>query len=104
VIPIEERIMRRVVKDENGCWNWQGAKIYEYGTIRIGPKNQGCKRTHRAMYEVMVGPIPEGMELDHLCFNPACCNPAHLEPVTRLVNMQRSHAHRKSMSDEKSPV
>ena len=97
MIPIEERIMRRVVKDENGCWNWQGAMICGYGTISVGAKGQGCKRTHRAMYEVMVGPIPEGLDLDHLCHNTAFCNPAHLEPCTRAENLRRRHAYQKSL-------
>lgn len=47
-------------------------------------------RTHRAAYEIHVGPIPEGLTLDHLCCVKACCNPAHLEPVTALENYRRA--------------
>lgn len=45
---------------------------------------------HRAAYEVLVGPVPEGLELDHLCRVRHCYNPSHLEPVTRLENMRRT--------------
>jgi hypothetical protein len=46
-------------------------------------------RAHRVAYELLVGPIPDGMHLDHLCRTPACVNPAHLEPVTPRVNSLR---------------
>lgn len=46
---------------------------------------------HRAMYEQVIGPIPEGMDLDHLCRQPRCINPDHLEPVTRAKNLQRGN-------------
>src|SRR5690606_7471316 len=45
---------------------------------------------HRVTYEAFVGPIPEGLEVDHLCRNRACCNPEHLEPVTRSENRRRA--------------
>jgi hypothetical protein len=44
---------------------------------------------HRVVYEALVGPVPEGLELDHTCDNPPCCNPGHLEPVTHAENMRR---------------
>ena len=47
---------------------------------------------HRVAYEVSVGPIPEGLEIDHLCFNPPCVNTAHLEPVPHSENMARANA------------
>lgn len=48
---------------------------------------------HRVVYELVVGPIPDGMQLDHLCRQRACCNPDHLEPVTCLVNVRRGIGH-----------
>jgi len=66
-----------------GCWLWTGRTHKGYGTHpRIG-------LAHRFTYEQLVGPIPVGMEIDHLCRNTMCCNPAHLEPVTRAENMRR---------------
>ncbi len=56
--------------------------------------------THRVMYEHWVGPIEVGLELDHLCRTKACCNPDHLEPVTRSENLLRYHALRRSMIRE----
>lgn len=83
-----ELFMAKVlVEPSTGCWIWQG---------RINPNGYGQltrKRTslyaHRYAYESMVGEIPIGTELDHLCRVRSCCNPAHLEPVTRQVNSLR---------------
>lgn len=69
------------------CWNYYGrrnAKGYPTAYIDGRPR-----LLHRYVWEVLVGNIPDGMELDHLCRNPACCNPKHLEPVTGEVNRQR---------------
>lgn len=71
----------------NGCWEWQGCKNNKgYGQIRIG--NKGFL-THRISYETFVGLIPTGLTLDHLCRNPCCINPEHLEPVLHAENMRR---------------
>jgi hypothetical protein len=48
------------------------------------------RRAHRVVYECLVGPIPDGLEMDHLCRNTMCVNPAHLEPVPHRINMGRS--------------
>jgi len=72
---------------EDECWNWEGIKDPEgYGIRRIGDKGV---RAHRWSYEHHVGPIPEGKVIDHLCSNPSCVNPSHLEPVDQKVNRQR---------------
>lgn len=59
-------------------------------TPRLGIGIDGSKYVHRVAYEVYIGPVPDGLEVDHLCRNRACYNPAHLEPVSRLENMRRS--------------
>lgn len=69
------------------CWEWQGAKWPSgYGMIRFGSRRL---LAHRVTYERMVGPIPDGLVLDHLCRNTSCVNPEHLDPVTVAVNNQR---------------
>jgi hypothetical protein len=72
------------------CWEWQGSRTAQgYGRIRIGGRQGTVNYAHRRMYELLVGPIPVGFELDHLCRNPPCCRPSHLEPVTRQENERR---------------
>lgn len=78
-----ERFWDKVVKTES-CWLFQGA--IGYGQIKVDGKGV---MAHRFAYEELVGPIPEGMYLDHLCRVPACVNPEHLEPVTPRENVLR---------------
>ena len=70
------------------CWMWTG-RLNEKGYGLVSIKGKECK-VHRFMYLCLVGPIPDGLELDHVCRNRACINPAHMEPVTHRVNMRRS--------------
>lgn len=75
---------------DTGCWEWQRSLFPNgYGYIKHDGRGRGA---HRVAYEVLVGPIPEGLELDHLCRNRRCVNPEHLEPVTKAVNQQRQGA------------
>lgn len=88
VKPLPERLFPRI--DATGpCWLWTGATNRSgYGVINAG-RRIGPVVVHRAVWELLVGPIPAGLELDHLCRVRACCNPDHLEPVTRAVNVAR---------------
>lgn len=74
----------------SGCWVWLGATSRGYGNIYIGGGRTGYnERVHRVAFEIANGPIPEGLQLDHLCRVPGCWNPAHLEAVSAAVNTQR---------------
>ena len=87
--PIESRFWSKV-KTPLGigeCWEWLGIKdAHGYGKFNI--HNQ-MKMAHRVSYEMMLGTIPDGMELDHLCRNRGCVNPHHVEPVTHAENVLR---------------
>lgn len=76
---------------DSGCWIWQGRVDRDGYGARGGVMRQefGTDRAHRAFYMLLVGPIPDGLVIDHLCRVPACVNPEHLEPVTPEENTQR---------------
>jgi hypothetical protein len=69
------------------CWEWTAQRTPN-GYGRFWPGSAGVL-AHRWAYEALVGLIPEGLQLDHLCRNRGCCNPAHLEPVTNAENQRR---------------
>lgn len=88
--PAIERAPKKIVVDANGCWNYTGSRTAGgYGMIR---ERRRPIYVHRLMYEALVGPIPEGLQIDHLCRNRACCRPSHLEPVTNAVNGLRGES------------
>jgi len=91
---LPRRFSSKFVLLENGCWEWIGRRTWNgYGRFYIGTSraDQRYASSHRWAYEFLVGPIPAGLDLDHLCRNRACCNPAHCEPVTRRQNVLRGN-------------
>ena len=82
---LRARLMRHI-EPKGDCWEWTGSRDRQgYGKANA----IGQTLAHRIVYEVLAGPIPEGLTLDHLCRNRACVNPDHLEPVTMTVNILR---------------
>lgn len=86
--PANVRFAAKVTVMANGCHEWIGAGRDSgvYGRFDVDGR---LVQAHRWAYEHAVGPIPQGLELDHLCRNTKCVNPAHLEPVTRAENLRR---------------
>jgi HNH endonuclease len=85
--PLQERITAKLVIQPDGCVVWTGARNRKgYGLVW---NVFGSTYAHRAFYELMIGPIPPGMQIDHLCRNRACCNIEHMEVVTPRENALR---------------
>lgn len=95
--PAQARSRRcNFVEEDRGylsaCWVWQGRLNKDgYGRVQVKGKTI---RAHRYFFEELIGPIPEGLQLDHLCRVRACVNPDHVEPVTNSANQLRSHVAR----------
>lgn len=84
-MPLRIDLNSYTVRNVDGCLIWTG---------RVGPDGYGrCghKSAHRRVYEALVGPIPAGLELDHLCRTRLCVEPTHLEPVTHAENIRRRY-------------
>ena len=85
----EERFWSKV--DRSGeCWLWTAGLCHGYGRFTLDGAHHPA---HRVAYEWLIGPIPPGLELDHLCRTPACVRPDHLEPVTHAENTRRHFAY-----------
>lgn len=78
-----------VVNSETGCWDCRIGTSDGYGRFRF---NGRMTMAHRVAYEAYCGPIPDGFQIDHLCRNRRCINPAHLEVVTQQENIRRGIA------------
>lgn len=87
----EERFWAKVEKTDT-CWLWTGTKPYGYGSFKTLEPSGAYRswQSHRYAFELLVGPVPDGLQLDHLCRVKACVNPAHLEPVTAVENTRRA--------------
>lgn len=88
------------VNPDSGCWEWQGYRMPkgygQYAQWDRAARKVRSHKTHRLVYELLVGPIPDGLTIDHVkargCISNACCWPAHLEPVSRQVNNSRGRS------------
>lgn len=80
---------KHMVAADNGCIVWTGAlSTAQYGRARVDGRMQ---QAHRVAYEDVIGPIPDGLVIDHLCRNTRCVNPLHMEPVTIAENVRRGY-------------
>ena len=81
---LEERLLGKIDKQQDGCWIWRGHAENGYGRIvALGRRHV----VHRVAYELWIEPVPEGLQVQHLCDNRRCCNPAHLV-ATAAENVQ----------------
>jgi hypothetical protein len=83
-----EQFAQRFKVLDNGCWEWQGKRSKGYGRFSVAGRDRSA---HRIMWELVGRPVDFDKELDHLCRNPPCINPAHLEQVTALENAIRKN-------------
>lgn len=91
---LRAQVLGKVLRpsDPDGCWLWSAAVLPNgYGQVHAQRRTQ---LAHRVVFELMLGPIPTGMVLDHLCRNRNCVRPDHLDPITRAENTRRGFAAR----------
>jgi hypothetical protein len=87
-----DRFWSKVSEDPSGCWLWTAGTTGGYGMFGMGGRAGRMYRAHRVSYEALVGPIPDGLQIDHLCRVRNCVNPSHLEPVTPEENNSRGES------------
>lgn len=93
------RLVAALQEEDDGCWNWRG----HLTPAGYGYMQQNGKKipVHRLAYETFRGPIPDGLDLDHLCRNTRCIRPDHLEPVTRAENFKRGRDYWRGLNVDK---
>jgi hypothetical protein len=99
----KELFWRNIAAQLKGfCWVWNGRVDKDgYGSFGIWKDGKGTNyRAHRMAYEILKGPIPQGLTIDHLCRNKRCVNPEHMEPVTAVENLKRGHRYRKAFPEQ----
>jgi HNH endonuclease len=75
---------------DDGCWIWTGAQDSQgYGNVRVG---RSVRKAHRVVYEHVNGPVALDLDCDHLCRQPSCVRPSHIEPVSHADNVRRGRA------------
>lgn len=95
--------MSHIEPQADGCWYWMASRNWlGYGQWQPTARHKGTRLAHRWSYEFMVGPIPEGLVIDHLCGVRECVNPSHLEPVTQRENVLRSYRTQASINAGKT--
>ena len=92
--PLPDKVKARITLAPNGCWEWNGP-LTSAGYPKINRIVAGRREhfAHRFVYVVLVGPIPQGLEIDHRCYNRRRVNPTHLEAVSHAENAARGHWH-----------
>lgn len=89
-IPVEVRSrISSKIEQSPFCWLWKAALRNGYGAISINGVNSYA---HRFIFEFTTGNIPKGLELDHLCIEPSCVRPSHLQVVTHRENVLRGES------------
>jgi hypothetical protein len=85
-------------RDDSGCWEWLNSTDRGYGQAWDSVA-QANRQAHRLVWIEFMGPIPDGLTIDHLCHNRACVNPAHMEVVPFEENMRRAVAFKHAGAD-----
>lgn len=87
--PAIDRFVEKVYVNEKNCWIWMSSHNPKTGRGTFRNENKKMVSAYKWSYEYFNGKVPSGLTLDHLCRNPRCVRPSHLEPVTHQENMRR---------------